>query len=324
MHDDIIEFLKNHPEGVSSLDLANTILKMTNAPQTLADSMIKGILSKDCRCQQGNNGLWYFRAAVRSSNCKSFNELQFTAVFIVTSPSESGKQILYLSLWDLIPEPHYKWGAWLTDPNMLPACDQEMIVGPDYQFNPDNAETAVIRAANDLEKTIPIFLTSHNYNLLRLFCMNHGIFLTDNAMLAGEFLKTADITIPKPINLLTLQKAVFDTNTLPPGPYKQGEIFAGCISELIRLMMERGITCREQMEELLANGSSKFFVNKAYDYSLINSLPEAPGVYGFQDKHGKYIYIGKARNLKRRIGSYFRSTEEFPKKLQQLHDDSYS
>lgn len=324
MHDDIVEFLKNHPEGVSSLDLANSILKMTNAPQTLADSMIKGILSKDCRCQQDNKGLWHVRTVAKSNNCKSFNELQFTAVFIAASSSESGKQICYLSLWDLIPEPHYKWGALLTDPNVLSACEQELIVGPDYQFNPDNVEAAVIRTANDLEKTIPIFLTSHDYNLLRLFCMNHGVCLTDDAMLASEFLKATEITIPKPMNMLTLKKAVFDSNTLPSGSYKQGEVFAECISELIRLMMERGITCREQMEELLVKDSSKFFVNKAYDYSLINSLPETPGVYGFQDKSGKYIYIGKAVNLKRRIESYFRSTEEFPKKLQQLHADSYS
>lgn len=37
----------------------------------------------------------------------------------------------------------------------------------------------------------------------------------------------------------------------------------------------------------------------------ILSLPDSPGVYMHIDKHGKVIYVGKAKNLKRRVSSYF-------------------
>ena len=37
----------------------------------------------------------------------------------------------------------------------------------------------------------------------------------------------------------------------------------------------------------------------------IKSLPEVPGVYQYYDKQEKIIYIGKAKNLKRRVISYF-------------------
>ena len=35
------------------------------------------------------------------------------------------------------------------------------------------------------------------------------------------------------------------------------------------------------------------------------SLPETPGVYQYYNKKGDLLYIGKAKNLKRRVNSYF-------------------
>jgi len=43
----------------------------------------------------------------------------------------------------------------------------------------------------------------------------------------------------------------------------------------------------------------------SYLQTVTGTLPEQPGVYQFIDKQGKIIYIGKAKNLKKRVASYF-------------------
>ena len=40
------------------------------------------------------------------------------------------------------------------------------------------------------------------------------------------------------------------------------------------------------------------------------SLPETPGVYQYYNKNGDLLYIGKAKNLKRRVNSYFNKNHE--------------
>jgi len=42
----------------------------------------------------------------------------------------------------------------------------------------------------------------------------------------------------------------------------------------------------------------------------IKSLPEVPGVYQYFDKEKRILYIGKAKNLKKRVSSYFNKIQE--------------
>ena len=48
---------------------------------------------------------------------------------------------------------------------------------------------------------------------------------------------------------------------------------------------------------------------------ISNHLPERPGVYQFLDLKQNIIYIGKAKNLKKRVSSYFAKNQSAKTKI---------
>ena len=44
--------------------------------------------------------------------------------------------------------------------------------------------------------------------------------------------------------------------------------------------------------------------------NIISVMPEKPGVYQYFNKDGVIIYVGKAKNLKRRVSSYFNKNNQ--------------
>jgi excinuclease ABC subunit C len=52
--------------------------------------------------------------------------------------------------------------------------------------------------------------------------------------------------------------------------------------------------------------------------NIIALLPDKPGIYQFIDKSGKIIYIGKAKNLRKRVSSYFTASKKTSYKTEVL------
>ena len=56
----------------------------------------------------------------------------------------------------------------------------------------------------------------------------------------------------------------------------------------------------------------------SYIAEQLRGLPTSPGVYIMRDAEGNILYVGKAANLRHRVGSYFGTGQKLTPKLQQL------
>ena len=65
---------------------------------------------------------------------------------------------------------------------------------------------------------------------------------------------------------------------------------------------------------------------EAYLRGIVLNLPETPGCYQYLDEKGTIIYVGKAKNLKRRVSSYFNKDQQTRKTrllVQHIRDIRY-
>ncbi len=101
-------------------------------------------------------------------------------------------------------------------------------------------------------------------------------------------------------------------------------IVADAYLRLLALLEERGIDTLEALVEYQEMPPAPLDLTRyAFTAEDLRALPARPGVYRFLDRDSAVIYVGKSKNLRARLGSYFapaaRGTEKGRAILEQIH-----
>ncbi len=86
------------------------------------------------------------------------------------------------------------------------------------------------------------------------------------------------------------------------------EATAEVLVHLIGLAQELGATRLSELRALAAPRKRRVYDKR----SLARDAPSRPGVYLFRDRHDQVLYVGRARDLRARLRSYFRSERQRP------------
>jgi DNA polymerase III epsilon subunit family exonuclease len=86
------------------------------------------------------------------------------------------------------------------------------------------------------------------------------------------------------------------------------EATAQVLIHLIGLAQELGARRLSELRALAAPRKRRVYDKR----SLARGAPTRPGVYLFRDRHGQVLYVGRARDLRARLRSYFRSESQRP------------
>ena len=86
------------------------------------------------------------------------------------------------------------------------------------------------------------------------------------------------------------------------------EATAEVLVHLIGLAQELGATRLSHLRALAAPRKRRVYGKR----SLARGAPTRPGVYLFRDRHDQVLYVGRARDLRARLRSYFRSERQRP------------
>ena len=70
------------------------------------------------------------------------------------------------------------------------------------------------------------------------------------------------------------------------------------------------------IEEIISNEGQKISLPPKLPRNVYESIPSSPGVYYFYDESGELLYIGKAKDLKKRISSHFRPDMKVKKDIE--------
>ncbi|GAA4088045.1 exonuclease domain-containing protein [Mucilaginibacter panaciglaebae] len=93
-------------------------------------------------------------------------------------------------------------------------------------------------------------------------------------------------------------------------------------AELFSLLMRNDRA--DHIKQALKQNSKEQVLPPHLPKKVVQELPDAPGVYYFHDQKGKVIYVGKAKNIRKRVNSHFtgnnpgQQRQEFLKNIHQI------
>ncbi|HVA82354.1 MAG TPA: exonuclease domain-containing protein [Candidatus Binataceae bacterium] len=303
-------FLESHPGGADAAELAGLLLKGVGSDPEMGGRIVEQLLAGDPN--------FVFDAAAARWSLKSgdryrvaLEDAPFTVVDLETTGGRTGPgTIIEIGAYRMVGRRMVDSFSSLVQPH-----------GPIPRFitGLTSITNAMVAAAPPIERVLPEFRDFMGDSVM---VAHNAAF--DRGFLDFEFRRIFGIGMRNPV-LCTLRMSrrfvpslkrrrldsIAEHFGLATDGRHRGLGDARMAAEILSIFLEiaarMGITRLDRLLDDHARGQSGRRFERHVAPEAVAALPHSPGVYLMRNERGDILYIGKARRLRDRVGSYFSS-----------------
>ncbi len=303
MKKQIHDFLKKHGGSASSLAIVRSVLHMNAASLPAAEAVLRSILADDPLFISDGMGTWHLNAVAVPQE-QAGNTLSFLCVQ-VDADHRMLSQARRISV------------AWVR----LSGTEQtgEAVHVFDLEQNFTSAGNAVIALLRDLpaETVIASWRPARFRQLVRRLGLAQELARFWEADLGILVQNSLDLPVrpalEKACRILGLEiHSDADPLTMVRSSADVLAVILQKAAQEQPLTLESIIALAGRRQTMVS------FERYQFKSTDVKNLPDRPGVYLMRDSRKKVIYVGKAKNLRVRVQSYFKRREQTDPKLHAL------
>jgi DNA polymerase III epsilon subunit family exonuclease len=308
--DRLVELVEERRGPVSAEDAARTLFALAHAPAGLARSLLADVVAGDVRLawRGGNVGL-----AEPVGASLPLERATFVVVDLETTGLAPGRaRICELGAVRVRRLEHAGRLQVLVNPHEpLPAAVRALTGLTDAELRRAPSSASAVRRFLDFAGDA--VLVAHNARFDLAF-LDREVERLTGRRLAAPVVDTVGLArrlLAGRISRVGLASLAHFFGTAAQPCHRalpDAEATAEILVALIGLAQERGATTVADLCDLAAPRPRRVYEKR----SLAFGAPARPGVYLFRDGHDQVLYVGRARDLRARLRSYFRSERQRP------------
>jgi DNA polymerase III subunit epsilon len=307
----VYAYLESRPSGADANEIVGLLLSGVGSDPELGARLVRTLLAEDPNfIFDTETALWSLR--------KSFGirvpleEARFVVVDLETTGGRAG------------PGTIIEIGAWKMSGRRLVESFQSLVrphrAIPRFVTGLTSISNEMVRDAPSIEEVLPAFREFLGESVM---VAHNAAF--DFSFLDFEFRRIFGLGLNNPVIctlrmarrfMPSLKRKRLDALAEHFGLSTEGRhrglgdarMAAEILSIFIEMAAKMGLTRLDRLIDDHQRGAAGRRIERHIASEEIAALPVAPGVYLMRNERGDLLYIGKARRLKDRIGSYFNSS----------------
>ncbi|MBI2470952.1 MAG: GIY-YIG nuclease family protein [Planctomycetes bacterium] len=323
MRDKIYTYLRSQKMGATSKELVEQVLKIKGATPNISEKLIQTAIAGDRRFAVDEHHLW----KVMEESGTPLSKAAFVLLsFLTIDTPERYRIIVEISAQKLRGGKIIDRFHTLVNPGSLTAQAAPLPADFAHEIEDGVPLGKAVRALFDFfgEAILVGYDIHASINQLNMI-LNRLNETVENPPLCLKFLakKLIPGLQPKSISDIAAfyKLPVVDTCRTEREICTIAEIFSRYTEQLKKLGCST-------VEEVLAFQYPEIgyvdFSKYAFDKGFLWAIPQKPGIYKMRSKNGDIIYVGKAKNLKQRLSSYFWNTADRLQKITDLLNNVYT